>query len=180
MVDTVASRYALALFEIAKEEDKVSFYKEELNSFKSLLSNDVLSFLGHFGIPVKDKKAFLEKAFKGQMDQTVFNFLCLLLDKQRFNSIEDIIESYNEAANEYLNIEEGIVYSASKLTDEEVKGIAQKVSKMIGKTTLLKQKLDESLVGGFKVCVADKVIDNSLKNKLEGLRSELLGKEVNG
>ena len=106
--------------------------------------------------------------------------LCLLLDKQRFNSILDIVNEFNEAANQYLNIEEGIIYSAQPLSEEDVKGIAARVSKIIGKETILKQRLDESLVGGFKVSVADKVIDNSLKNKLEGLRSELLGKEVNG
>ena len=179
MNDSVASRYALALFEIAKEENKVKSYKDELNSFYGLLDKDVLSFLGHFSIPTEAKKNFLEKGFKGKMDQTIYNFICLLLDKNRFNDIKNIVREFNEEANQYLNIEEGIIYSAAKLTSEEVKQIAQKVSKMIGKETLLTQRLDESLVGGFKVCVADKVIDNSLKNKLESLKTELLKEEVN-
>lgn len=179
MADSVATRYALALFEIAKEEDKVVFYKEELNSFVSLLDKDVLSFLGHFSIPVNAKKDFLEKAFKGKMNQTIYNFICLLLDKNRFNNINSIVKEFNESCNQYLGIEEGIIYTAVKLSIEDVEKISQKVSKIIGKKTILKQKLDESLVGGFKVAVADKVIDNSLKNKLESLKSELLKEEVN-
>ena len=179
MADSVATRYAVALFEIAKEEDKVSFYKSEFNSFYSLLDDDVLSFLGHFSIPVEAKKDFLAKAFKGKLDQTIYNFVCLLLDKNRFNNIKEIVKEFNESCNQYLGIEEGIIYSAVKLTSKEVEQIAQKVSKIIGKKTILTQRLDESLVGGFKVAVADKVIDNSLKNKLESLKSELLKEEVN-
>ncbi|MDY4788542.1 MAG: ATP synthase F1 subunit delta [Bacilli bacterium] len=178
--DSVASRYALALFELAKENNQVASYKDELNDFASYLTIDLKTFLTHYSVSLKDKKALMAQIFKDNLSSDVYNFLCLLLDKQRFNSIEEIIKEYNSAANEYLNIEEGIIYTASEISEQTLIKIENKVSQLLGKKTILKIKEDKTLIGGFKIVVCDTVIDNSLKNKLDSLRDELLGKEVNG
>ena len=86
----------------------------------------------------------------------------------------EIIKEYKELYNSALGIVEGIVFSTTILSDNQIKGIETAVSKKEGKKVLLTSKIDESLIGGIKVVIADHVYDGSIKNKIASLQSELL------
>ena len=110
----------------------------------------------------------------------ILNFLKLLVDKSRFNLSIDIFKEFNSLANDYRGIKEGILYVATSLDEAKVKAIEAKITKKIGKNVELTQIVDESLIGGFKVVISDLVIDNSIKNKLESLKNDLVEEKVGG
>ena len=173
-MESIASSYGLALFEIAKEEDRLKEFKQDLEFIQEALDQSHLKFFNQKMISQEDRIALLEKCFKENVQPMVLNFLKLLVVKGRMTNLFEIIKEYKELYNSALGIVEGIVFSTSILNDDQIKGIETAVSKKEGKKVLLTSKIDESLIGGIKVVIADHVYDGSIKNKITSLQSELL------
>lgn len=173
-MESIASSYGLALFEIAKEEDRLKEFKQDLEFIQEALDQSHLKFFNQKMISQEDRIALLEKCFKENVQPMVLNFLKLLVVKGRMTNLFEIIKEYKELYNSALGIVEGIVFSTSILSEDQIKGIETAVSKKEGKKVLLTSKIDESLIGGIKVVIEDHVYDGSIKNKITSLQSELL------
>lgn len=173
-MESIASSYGLALFEIAKEEDRLKEFKQDLEFIQEALDQSHLKFFNQKMISQEDRIALLEKCFKENVQPMVLNFLKLLVVKGRMTNLFEIIKEYKELYNSALGIVEGIVFSTTILSDNQIKGIETAVSKKEGKKVLLTSKIDESLIGGIKVVIEDHVYDGSIKNKITSLQSELL------
>jgi len=173
-MESIASSYGLALFEIAKEDNNLSGYKKDLDFISEALDLSYLKFFNQKMISQEERISILEKCFKESVQPMVLNFLKLLVVKGRMTNLFEIIKEYKALYNEALGIVEGVVYSTISLTDEQIKNIETVVSKREGKTVLLTSKIDESLIGGIKVVISDHVYDGSVKNKITSLQSELL------
>lgn len=182
MMDSVNKSYATALFELSKEVNRVEIYQSEAKEIISVLENheDFYNILTNFLVEKEDKKQLLSNVFKNQIEDTILNFLKLLIDKSRFNNVFGILKEFNSLANEYRNIDEGIIYSAVSLSEEEMNTIENRVSKRIQRNVELTLHIDPSLIGGFKVVINDVVFDNSIKNKLESLKNNLKDEKVGG
>lgn len=173
-MESIASSYGLALFEIAKEDNNLKGYKKDLDFISEALDSSHLKFFNQKMINQEERITILEKCFKESVQPMVLNFLKLLVVKGRMTHLFEIIKEYKALYNEALGIVEGIVYTTISLSDEQIKNIETAVSKREGKTVLLTSKIDESLIGGIKVVVSDHVYDGSVKNKIASLQSELL------
>ena len=174
-MNSVAARYAEALFELACEKNTIDLWQEQMDVVGDAIRSNprLLEILKHSKIDSKDKKDILEKCFSS-LDRPVFNFLRLLVDKGRFNHILDITTCFHRFCNESKNIVEGIVYSPYTLSKEEVNMIEKAVGSKMSRTVELQQKLDEDLILGIKVVIDGKVFDGSMKNRVENLRTSLL------
>jgi len=181
-MESVYKSYAIALFELANEAKKLEIYQEETKAISNILKDnkDFLELLMNQFINKDEKKQLLDNVFKNKIDGMILNFLKLLVDKSRFNLSIEILNEFNSLANDYRGIKEGILYTASKLDKAKVEAIETKVAKKIGKKVELKEVVDETLIGGFKVVISDLVIDNSIKNKLESLKNDLVEEKVGG
>jgi F-type H+-transporting ATPase subunit delta len=84
------------------------------------------------------------------------------------------VKSFIGLCNKKLGIEEGLVYTPYALSDEQLKDVEKAMSEKENKTIVLRQIIDESLIGGIKVQINTRVYDDSIKNKVEKLRSKLL------
>lgn len=181
-MESVHKSYAIALFDLANEVKQLELYQKETKTISNILKDnkEFLNLLTNQFVSKDDKKAMLDKVFKGQIENMILNFLKLLVDKSRFNLSIDIFKEFNSLANDYRGIKEGILYVATSLDEAKVKAIEAKITKKIGKNVELTQIVDESLIGGFKVVISDLVIDNSIKNKLESLKNDLVEEKVGG
>ena len=181
-MESVHKSYAVALFELANEAKQLELYQEETKAISNILKDnkDFLNLLTNQFINKDDKKQLLDNVFKNKVDLMVLNFLKLLVDKQRFNITLDVFKEFNSLANEYRGIKEGVLYTASLLDEAKVKAIEAKIAQKIGKKVELTMVKDETLIGGFKVVISDLVIDNSIKNKLESLKNDLVEEKVGG
>ena len=173
-MESIASSYGLALFEIAKEEDRLKEFKQDLEFIQEALDQSHLKFFNQKMISQEDRIALLEKCFKENVQPMVLNFLKLLVVKGRMTSLFEIIKEYKVLYNDALGIVEGFVFSTSSLDQNQINKIEAAVSKKEDKTVVLENKIDESLIGGIKVVVGDHVYDGSIKNKIASLQSELL------
>ena len=177
-MSVVGDRYAESLFDLAKEENKVTQYLDDIKLVGEVLDSDpqIVQFFNHVLIENDKKIQLLDQSFKGNVDQYVLNFLKLLVQSRRILYIDDIVKSYINLSNQYLGIEEGMIYTPYELTDQQIQDIEKAISQKENKKVTLKVSIDPSLLGGIKVQIANRIYDGTIKNKVEMLKKELLRK----
>lgn len=177
-MDTIASRYGQSLFDLAIEKNQVGEYLEQLTLVFEVFESDqkIIQFFSHVIIDDSDKMELIEKSFQESLDKMVLNFLKLLIKNKRMKYFGEIYLAFKDLANEHLGVEEGVVYTPSSLTDEQLAKIAGALSKSQNKEVVLRQVIRPSLIGGLKVVIKNRVIDGSVQNRIELMRKELLRK----
>ena len=177
-MSVVGDRYAESLFDLAKEENKVTQYLDDIKLVGEVLDSDpqIVQFFNHVLIENDKKIQLLDQSFKGNVDQYVLNFLKLLVQSRRIRYIDDFVKSYINLSNQYLGIEEGMIYTPYELTDQQIQDIEKAISQKENKKVTLKVSIDPSLLGGIKVQIANRIYDGTIKNKVEMLKKELLRK----
>ena len=171
-MDSLASRYALAMFEIALEENKVQEYQEKIKCVSDILKNnpDYMRVLSSYFLSASKKHLLVEEAFKSLESKHIISFLKVIIDNHRANEIQTIFKEFHTMCYEHLGIEEGIVYSVIELSDEQIKEIEEAISKRKKVKVELQNIIDERLIGGIKVVVHDHVYDSSLLYKINSLK----------
>ncbi|MDY6003799.1 MAG: F0F1 ATP synthase subunit delta [Bacilli bacterium] len=177
-MEDLYSRYASALISIAEDENKIEQYKDAMTSIFVLFNDDenILKYLGSYFVNSDDKYKLIDEMLKTFELANLNNFFKLIVNKHLIIHFKDIYLSFNKLANELLDIEEGIIYSTIKLNEDEINKISEALTKRTSKKVELKNKIDESLIGGVKIVIKDRVYDSSIKYKLEQLKSSLIKK----
>ena len=174
----VAKRYSEAFFSLALDKNKVSEYKEDLklvlDTFKGVDSIDL--FFASEKITKQEKKDLIEKSFNEKISVDAKNLLKLLVDKGRMGYITEIAEDYFHLANENLNICEGLIESVRPIDETRIKELETLLAKN-GQTVVLKQKINKSLISGFRITLNNEVIDGSMKSKIDQMQ-DLLSRKL--
>ena len=175
-MESLASRYASALYALAEEQNQTLAYQTQLREVAGVLNAypDLATVLSHFKVSANDKKQLIQEVFVARLSTTVLHFLKLLVDKQRFNQIQSICREFISMVNRKRGIKEGVVFSVTSLTPDELKAISAAVEKASNVQVELVNELDPALLGGVRVVVGDTVYDSSIKSKIDSLKYELL------
>lgn len=173
----VGKRYALALFQIAKEKQLLDQLETELRVVKEVISNnqDLKAVLKSPQITNVKKKEILTSAFSN-VNEFVLNTLKILIDRHREEMIGDVVDGFIALANDDKGIAEAEVISVRPLTDDEKAALSSSFAKRVGKNSLrIKNVVDSNLLGGVKLRIGNRIFDGSLKGKLDRLQRQLLG-----
>ena len=100
------------------------------------------------------------------------NFLCLLVEKHRFGRLSEIREAYNKQYHEAFGIAEVFVTSAVPLDDAQRSALKAKLQKKLGKTIQLRERVDQTLVGGMVIQYGDTRMDNSLRTRMRQFKQD--------
>ena len=132
-MDSVASRYAIALLSIAKEENKIKEYVLEVENLVEIFekNKDLVLLLKDHGLSKDEKKETISLCFEGKINEFILNLLYVLVDNKRGGYILDVCNEFVRIGLNELNIKRGIVYSTIKLTKTQLKGMESKISKML-------------------------------------------------
>lgn len=173
------SRYAEALFALAKEDKAEVAYQKALRDIqKEFLSNpELTSFLSSFAIPKEELFKAVDEAFASYGLKHLCPFMKLLVEKRVIPHFEEIVVAYSSLANDASGVKEGIAYSASPLSEAEISSLEKSLSKRLLSRVELTSRVEPSLLGGVRVYIDDKVFDGSLTTKIDNLRARLLGGE---
>lgn len=176
----LASTYAQAIFELAKEKNTLDQVEKELLLVSDTIANqsELATLLYHPRVPAAAKKDTIVKVFGTELTDYVRNFLLLLVDKRRETALQAVIRQYIVLANKARNIIEAEVTSAIALSAEEQEKLRNKLSKVTGRTVLLKLAVDPAIIGGVIVKIGDKLIDGSVVRQLKALETALLRSEA--
>ncbi|MDW7668210.1 MAG: F0F1 ATP synthase subunit delta [Bacillota bacterium] len=175
MAELVARRYSQALFEVGKEENKLDEYLEEIKFIGDVCIEykDFFELLKTPKISISEKKDVFEETFEGKISKEVSNFLKIILDKRRINNIFEITKEYEKLVDKHNGVVKADAYTTTPLEQETLKLLEEKLSKTTDKNVKLTNKIDETLIGGVKIILGDKVIDGTLKKKLTNIESSL-------
>lgn len=170
------SRYAIAFVELAKES-KLDLYslRNETNVLTQIFKKELrlTRFLSINSIKLESKYEVIDNVFK-DFNHLLINFIKLIVSKNRSAFIYDILKETLKELDSYLTIEKGVVYSSTKLSEENLNKLKKALEKKINKTLDLTNIVDESIIGGFKICLENSIYDSTINTRLNKLKETLL------
>lgn len=176
MYEFLDRRYALALYEIAREENKVDEVLQELRDIRTLLreNKEISVIIDNPEISKDEKKRFLKEILDGRVSQMVVSFICILIEKGRMANFTEKLEQYYAIYLEEHNTVKVLVKSAIELTDEERERLHKKLELKYKKNVILTCKIDKLLIGGLFVKVGNEVIDGTIANRYNEIKSLMI------
>ena len=168
----VAIRYALAIYDIAVENNKVLEINETLDSLLNLYEKDkeFKNLMLHPLIKREEKKKIANGVFS-DADETSKNIIDYLIDKDRMSIIRFIAAEYLKIYYKENNEISVTATFPKEINEEQRKKLLQKLENKTGKKVVLDIKIDNSIIGGGIVRINDDVIDGSIKRQMENIKN---------
>ena len=173
-MEKIAKVYSEALFDVAREKDELDEVKEQLGQFADAVDSEqdlqVFFFSPYFSSA--EKREGISKAISGGNAELI-NFLELLAEKHRMPALFRIRRRFDElwaVENDRLEV---TVTSAIELDPSVVESIGAEIEKKTGKTIELRSEVDETIIGGLVLQVGNRVLDASIRRRLDKLRREV-------
>lgn len=177
----VSTTYAGALFDLAIEKDRALEWQKEIEAVKAILEEnpDFGKLMLHPRIPREDKLSLAAEAFEGRVDPEIAGFIRMIIEKDRYGEIEGIFDAFIADVKAHNGIGTAYVTTAVQLKDahkEELK------SKLLETTRYEEMEIfysvDETLIGGMIIRLGDRVLDSSIRTRLEGLTRQLMKTQI--
>jgi F-type H+-transporting ATPase subunit delta len=172
-VSGVAGRYATALFELARDEKSVDAVKADLDRFEAMLA-DSADLARLVRSPVFSAE-MQSKALTAVLDQAEIsgisaNFLKVLTANRRLFAVGDIIRAFRALVAKFKGDATADVTVAGKLTKKNLDALKAALKSVTGKDVALNVKVDPSIIGGLVVKLGSRMVDSSLRTKLNSIK----------
>jgi F-type H+-transporting ATPase subunit delta len=176
----MTGRYAQALFELAQESSLTDQVAADLKSFVYLVntSEDLQRFIKSPVFTADEQvKALGAITLQAGIAGIAVNFLKLVAAKRRLFAVTDMIRDFNILADAKKGVTRAEVTVAEPLKDEHVAALKEALGQVTGgKTVEIEVKVDPAILGGLVVKLGSRMVDGSLKTKLNSIRTRM--KEV--
>lgn len=179
MISGVTSRYASALFDLAKAEKKIPAVEKDLGRFADLLngSDDLKRLVVSPVFSADDQLNAIDAVLtKSKITGLVGNFIRVVARNRRLFAMQDMLPAFRKLAAQHRGEVTADVTLAQKLTSDQTKQLKAALKSVVGKEVAINATIDPSILGGMIVKVGSKQIDTSLKTRLSSLKLAL--KEV--
>ncbi len=167
--------YARALFEIARAEGTLDEVEDELFRFaRSYESNDELRrTLSDDELPAEKRQAIVEDLLDGKATPTTTQLISMVVGAGRGRDLPAIVDSLVERASDAKQLAVAEVRTAQELSDEQRAGLKAALENATGKSLNLKTIVDPSVIGGVVATIGDTVIDDTVRTRIDQLKSRL-------
>ena len=176
MAKLVSKTYGDALFELALEKNQMDSMLEEVKAVSFVLkeNEDLTKLMNHPKVVKEEKIEIIENIFKGRVSMELVGLMRLIVEKGHFNEMDSVFVYFDERVKEYKNIGTAYVTSAVELKEEQKAAL---MKRLLDTTKYVEFEMhfevDASLIGGMTIRIGDRVVDSSIKNKLNDLTREL-------
>ena len=174
----LAGRYALAIFDLAQEEKAVDAVAADFAMLKQLMAESPeLTRLIRAPVFSREEQAAGMNGVMHRMEASALTrrFILLLASKRRLFALSDIIRAYDGLVAKLRGEVSAEVTSARPLSDQEVGDLKAILKSKLSREIRLDAKVDASLLGGLVVKVGSRMIDSSIRTKLNGMRIAMRG-----
>lgn len=177
MAESVKNVYAEAVFELCCEQGITEQAAEELEGVSEVFAQneEFVKLLRSPLLSDAEKKQLLTTAFEGKVCRTVFDFICLAVDKGRAGYITPICEEFKQLYYKQQGILEVSVITAMPISEALEEKLRAKLEQMLDKKIIMKLTVDKSLIGGVIVKYEGAELDSSVKGRLDRLRAQIDG-----
>jgi len=167
--------YARALFELARAEGTLDEVEDELFRFaRSYESSDALrNALTDEHIPAEKRQAIVEDLLGGKTTTTTVQLVSMVVGSGRSRDIPAIVDSLVARASSAKQLDVAEVRTAVALTDDQQARLKAALENATGKSINLKTIVDPTVVGGVVATIGDTVIDDTVRTRIDQLKSRL-------
>ena len=176
MAKQVDTTYGNALFELAVEENIVDSLYEEANQLIAILKDneELIKLLNHPQIEKSEKKNLIERIFGKRVSDEITGLMIMVVEKGHITSMIDIFEFFVKQVKKAKNIGVASVTSAISLSDSQKAAIEKRLLQTTHYTSMeIDYKVDKSIIGGLVIRIEDRVVDSSIKTKLDNMSKAL-------
>lgn len=175
MAKLVSKTYSESLFEVAVEENILDKTIEDMLLVKESFETypELYELFRSPQISSDERKAMLVEVFGPKVSTEMLNFLRILVDKGRCSEIFGISESFMSLSDKHNGIVHVIAESAVPMDEKEIDALKAKLSSELNSKIEIINKINPEVMGGLTLKIGDKVIDGSVKKKLNDIRDEL-------
>ncbi|WP_026834455.1 ATP synthase F1 subunit delta [Eubacterium xylanophilum] len=178
MAKLVSKVYGDALFSLALEEGNLDEVWQEVKLLDKVISDNpkLLAVIAHPDMTKVKSKELVERLFKGKLSDNVMGFLNVIIQKGRFGDIKSILDYFQSEAKKYKKI--GVVYvtTPTGLSEQQKAAVVSKLKECSEYEDLeMNYIIDKSVLGGMRIRLGDRVMDNTIQRKLSDM-SRSLGK----
>jgi F-type H+-transporting ATPase subunit delta len=177
---SAVSTYAGALFEAARERGELEEVLSDLGEFVLALRQSEELRLFYYGgqVPERQKRRAIDGLTEGMKISTT-NFLKVLVDSGREEILEEVLGRYEQLVKEHLGRIEVGVTTAVELSQEQLDMLKERLEGTLeGREVILETDVDPSLVGGAIFRFGGRMMDGSIRGRLESLREGMLERSV--
>jgi F-type H+-transporting ATPase subunit delta len=178
IVAGLEGRYATALFDLARESRQIEIVGDSLNRLKGAMSESAdLRTLTSSPLIGRDDAVRGARAAADALglDPVTRNFLGVLARNRRLSALARIIGAYRKLAAAHRGEVTADVTSAHPLTEEQMQALKAKLGAGIGREVAVDLHVDSSILGGLIVRIGSRMIDSSLRTKLENVGQAMKG-----
>ena len=176
--DTAASRYSLALYELAEENKHVKEIEDQSSALIKLVdeSKDFELIVRNPTNKKENQINVINKISEHyNFNILLKNFLCFLVEKRRLFFLQNILRNFVDICSQKRGEVKAKLVAAKQLNNDEVNKIKDELSKDFTNKVKLDYKYDPSLIGGLIIQVGSVMVDTSIKSKLKQLENKMIG-----
>ena len=173
--DTAARRYAEAAFEVGLRDGTVETWRAELDAAGEIAADDQVGrMLANPAVPLETRSEMAESIFGKIVGRPVLNLIGLMLRRGRIEQLAQVAAEFRRLDNARQGITLATATSAAPLSPDEIGVLTARMEQLTGGRVELDVKVDPSLLGGLVVRIGDRLIDGSVRGRLERLRNQLV------
>ncbi len=179
MAKLVSKTYGEALFEVAMEsgEDKAAQLQEEIKTLRTILAEnpEFDELMEHPGIPKQEKLQVLDEVFEGRISEELVNFLKIIVSKEHYKELDAVFDYFTDKVKAQRRIGIAYVTTAVELTADQKAAVEHRLLETGGYREMeMHYRTDTSVIGGMIIRIGDRVVDSSIRTKLEKMTKQLL------
>ena len=173
----ISQRYALALYELSKENDLTQEFESNILTFLKIYKSnqDLVNFIKNPTNTIENQKIVFEKILNNlKLNKLMKNFFLILIINKRIFFIDKIFDEFLKLISTKRGEISANLISSKKIDKENLLNIEKEISTSLNRSIKMNYKLDENLIGGIIIQIGSLMIDTSLKNKLQKYKKLML------
>ena len=173
---SAARRYAEAVLELAKRDGALDRWHDDLRAAAEVAANpDVARLVDNPMVPLSEREQVVEALLGTRLSGPAMNLVRILVRRGNLQLVRPIADEYHRLLNEERGVISAVVTSARELDTDDDRAIRARIAEMTGTSRLeVRTEINPALIGGITVRIGDRLIDASVRGRLERLRGQLL------
>ena len=172
----IAAPYARALYDFSNQQNIMHQVTADFQNLSVFLTEtpNLTEYLNNPLVSIDAKREILTKTMQSQLNQETFKFLLVLVDRNRINLLQSVIESYLNLVYNLASIKTVEISSAFAFTNRQKNTLIKKLKDITkAREIRLTISVNSNLIGGFLIKTDSKIIDFTIKNQLQELAKYL-------
>lgn len=175
---SLSGRYAVALFDLAREGQSLDTVADSLGGIRATLAEST-DFRGLINSPVLSRadaaKTIAAVATSMGLDSLTTRFLGVLAENRRLSQLPAVIRGYETLLSNHKGEARAEVTSAHPLTKTQITALAKSLKARVGRDVAVDAKVDAAILGGLVVKIGSQMIDSSIRTRLNTLAQAMKG-----